>query len=112
MQASGMTKDEIIHGLAAKAIPFSSVGMGYCLGRREIKNKDGSTQKPACTGSLQCSPESCPNALITRQHAHLWKKLEKQNAELAERPEMQHAKVELLEKSNRAKAILKQLGSG
>lgn len=112
MQASGMTKDEIIHGLAAKAIPFSSVGMGYCLGRRELKNKDGSTQKPACSGSLQCSPESCPNALITRQHAHLWKKVEKQNAELAERPEMQHAKVELLEKSNRAKAILKQLGSG
>lgn len=112
MQASGMTTDEIIQGLAAKAIPFSSVGMGYCLGRREIKNKDGSTQKPACSGSLQCSPESCPNALITRQHAHLWKKVGQQNAELAERPEMQHARVELLEKSNRAKAILRQLGSG
>lgn len=112
MQASGMSKDEIIRGLANKAIPFSSVGMGYCLGRREIKNKDGSTQKPACIGSLQCSPESCPNALITRQHEHLWKKVAKQNAELAERPEMQHARAELLEKSNRAKAILKQLGSG
>lgn len=111
MQASGMTKDDIIRGLAAKAIPFSSVGMGYCLGRREIKNKDGSTQKPACSGSLQCSPEFCPNALITKQHEHLWKKVDKQNAELAERPEMQHARVELLEKSNRAKAILKQLGS-
>lgn len=109
MQASGMTKDDIIRGLAAKAIPFSSVGMGYCLGRREIKNKDGSMQKPACTGSLECSPESCPNALITREHAHLWKKVEKQNAELAERPEMQHAREELLEKSNRAKAILRQL---
>jgi hypothetical protein len=111
MQASGMTKDEIIRGLGAKAVPFSSVGMGYCLGRREIKNKDGSRQKPACTGSLQCSPESCPNALITRQHVHLWKKVEKQNAELAERPEMQHARAELLEKSNRAKAILRQLGN-
>lgn len=111
MQASGMTKDEIIRGLAAKAIPFSSVGMGYCLGRREIKNKDGSTQKPACTGSLQCSPETCPNALITRQHSHLWKKVDQQNAELADRPEMQHARAELLEKSNRAKAILRQLGS-
>lgn len=111
MQASGLTKDEIIRGLAAKAIPFSSVGMGYCLGRRQIKNKDGSTQKPACSGSLQCSPESCPNALITRQHTHLWKKVEKQNAELAERPEMRHARAELLEKSNRAKAILRQLGN-
>lgn len=111
MQASGLTKDDIIRGLAAKAMPFSSVGMGYCLGRREIRNKDGSMQKPACTGSLQCSPESCPNALITKQHAHLWKKVVKQNAELAERPEMQHARVELLEKSNRAKAILRQLGS-
>jgi hypothetical protein len=110
MQASGMTKDEIIQGLATKAIPFSSVGMGYCLGRREIKNKDGSTQKPACTGSLQCSPESCPNALITKQHAHLWKRVDRQNAELAERPEMRHARIELLEKSKRAKVILKQLG--
>lgn len=111
MQASGMTKDEIILGLASKAIPFSSVGMGYCLGRREIKNKDGSTQKPPCTGSLQCSPESCPNALITKQHEHLWKKVCKQNAELADRPEMQYARTELLEKSSRANAILKQLGS-
>lgn len=112
MQASGMTKDDIILGLATKAIPFSSVGMGYCLGRREIKNKDGSTQKPPCMGSLQCSPEFCPNALITKQHEHLWKKVHKQNAELADRPEMQYARTELLEKSHRAKAILNQLGSG
>lgn len=111
MLASGMTKDEIIRGLAAKAIPFSSVGMGYCLGRREVKNKDGSLQKPPCIGSLQCSPDSCPNALITPHHIHLWKKVEMQNAELAERPEMQHARAELIEKSNRAKAILMQLGN-
>lgn len=99
MQASGMTKEDIIRGLAAKAIPFSSVGMGYCLGRREILNKDGRKQKPSCVGSLQCSPEMCPNALITKEHAHLWKKVEKQNTELAERPEMQHARAELLEKA-------------
>lgn len=108
--ASGLSKDDIIRGLAAKAIPFSSVGMGYCLGRREIKNKDGSTQKPACIGSLQCSPDMCPNALITKEHAHLWKKVEKQNNELAERPEMQHARAELLQKASRAKVILRQLG--
>lgn len=108
--ASGLTKDDIIRGLATKAIPFSSVGMGYCLGRREILNKDGSKQKPACIGSLQCSPEMCPNALITKEHAHLWIKVAKQNTELAERPEMQHARAELLEKASRAKVILHQLG--
>ena len=110
MQATGMTKDDIIQGLATKAIPFSSVGMGYCLGRREIRNKDGSMQKPACIGSLQCSPDMCPNALITKEHVHLWKKVEKQNTELAESPRMQHARVELLEKARRAKVILQQLG--
>lgn len=110
MQAAGMTKDDIIRGLAGKAIPFSSVGMGYCLGRREIMNKDGSKQKPACIGSLQCSPETCPNALITKEHAPLWKKVEMQNIEMAEHPEMQHARVELTEKANRAKAVLLQLG--
>ena len=108
--ASGMGKDAIIHALAAQAIPFSSVGMGYCLGRREIKNKDGSTQKPACIGSLQCSPDMCPNALVTREHAHLWRKVQKQNEELAERPEMQHARDGLLEKARRAKLILRDLG--
>lgn len=108
--ASGMDKDSIIQALAAQAIPFSSVGMGYCLGRREIKNKDGSTQKPACIGSLQCSPDMCPNALVTREHAHLWRKVQKQNEELAEHPQMQHARAELLEKASRAKVILSQLG--
>lgn len=110
MQAAGMTKDDIIRGLAGKAIPFSSVGMGYCLGRREIMNKDGSKQKPPCIGSLQCSPETCPNALITKVHAPLWKKVATQNTELAERPEMQHARVELIEKASRAKVVLLQLG--
>lgn len=110
MFATGLTKEEIITGLASKAVPFSSVGMGYCLGRREIKNKDGSTQKPPCMGSLQCSPKFCRNALITKNHAHLWRKVASQNRELAERPEMQHSREELLGKVNLANSILGKLG--
>ena len=108
--ATGITKDAIIRALASQAIPFSSVGMGYCLGRREIKNKDGSTQKPACIGSLQCAPDMCPNALVTREHAHLWRRVQKQNEELATHPEMQHVRDGLLEKAQRAKLILSNLG--
>jgi hypothetical protein len=110
MQASGMTKEEILISLSTKAAPFSSVGMGFCLGRREIKNKDGSIQKPPCTGSLQCSPGSCPNALITATHAPLWKKVVIQNRELAAKPEMQHAQAELLRMADHASGILSQLG--
>lgn len=110
MLSAGMTKEEIISGLASKAIPFSSVGMGYCLGRREIKDKDGRTQKPPCIGSLQCSPDSCPNSVITWSHVHIWKKIASQNREMAERPDLQHARTELLEKSTLADVVLSQLG--
>ncbi|MCT7307120.1 site-specific integrase [Ralstonia wenshanensis] len=110
MLSAGMTKDEIIRGLASKAIPFSSVGMGYCLGRREIKDKDGRTQKPPCIGSLQCSPDICSNSVITWSHVHLWKKVASQNREMAMRPDMQHVRTELLDKSARADMILSQLG--
>ena len=110
MQASGMTKEDILRSLSTKAIPFSRVGMGFCLGRLEIKNKDGSTQKPPCIGSLQCSPGTCPNALITATHVPLWQKVVIQNRELAAKPDMKHAQAELLKMAEHASGILSQLG--
>ncbi|MDO3623580.1 hypothetical protein Q3O98_21115 [Ralstonia pseudosolanacearum] len=110
MMASGMTKEDIIRELASKGIPLSSVGMGYCLGRRVIKNKDGSTQKPPCMGSLQCSPGACNNAVITTSQIHLWKKVATQNREMAALPTMQHARTELVEKASHAESVLSQLG--
>lgn len=109
--AAGLNKEDIILQLAGKAIPFSSVGMGYCLGRRTIKNKDGSIQKPPCIGSLQCAPDMCRNAIVTSNHEHLWSKVEQQNRALAKRPELQHAREALLASADRAKVILMKLAS-
>ncbi|AZG13803.1 hypothetical protein [Cupriavidus pauculus] len=108
--ASGMTKEEILERLAGQPIPLSSVGMGFCLGKREIKNKDGSIQKPPCIGSLMCAPDTCSNAVITTHHVHMWKKVVTQNEELAACPTMQHAKTELVSTANRAREILAGLG--
>lgn len=109
MMAEGHTKEQIIVQLASQGIPLSSVGMGYCRGRRDIKLKDGTIEKPPCTGSLQCSPQHCGNALITQTHAPVWKKVASQNTELAARPNMAYAKGELLKKVQIAEAVLADL---
>ncbi len=109
MMAEGHTKDQIIIQLASQGIPLSSVGMGYCRGRRDIKLKDGTIEKPPCTGSLQCSPQHCGNALITQTHAPVWKKVASQNTELAARPNMAYAKSELLKKVQIAETVLADL---
>ncbi|MBP0597761.1 hypothetical protein J8I26_06590 [Herbaspirillum sp. LeCh32-8] len=108
--AEGMTVDDILAEISKQQMPFSSVGMGYCLGKRDIKNKDGTVQKPPCIGSLQCAPDKCGNALITMSHVGVWKKVEFQNKELAARPDMQHAAEGLLSTAQRAHGILKNLG--
>ena len=110
MMASGMTKEDIIEVLAKTGISLSSVGMGFCSGRRDIRMKDGTTEKPPCIGSLQCTPETCHNALITRLHEPLWRKVETQNHDLAARKDMQHARDELLRKAQIARGVLTELG--
>jgi hypothetical protein len=111
MMAAGKTKEEVIQSLARLGVGLSSVGMGFCSGRRDIRLKDGTTEKPPCIGSLQCTPDSCRNALITKLHEPVWKKVESQNLELAERDDMKHARDELLRKANIAHGVLADLGA-
>lgn len=111
MMASGRSKEDIILGLAKTGVGLSSVGMGFCSGRRELRLKDGTTEKPPCVGSLQCSPEFCKNALITKLHEPLWRKVETQNLELADRKDMQYAREELLRKVKIARGVLAELGA-
>lgn len=109
MIAAGHTKDQIIVQIASQGIQFSSVGMGYCNGRREIHLKDGTVEKPPCLGSLQCSPDLCKNAIITKAHVPVWQKVVSQNCQLAARPDMAHARSELLRKADVAKGVLADL---
>lgn len=108
--AAGYTKVQILDELAAAGNPFSSVGPGLCTGRKEIVNKDGSKRKPPCVGSLQCSPNDCHNAIITVVHVHLWRKVARQNADLAKRPDMAYAREEHLGKVEIAEGVLRKLG--
>lgn len=109
MMASGRSKEDIIQGLAKTGVGLSSVGMGFCSGRRDIRLKDGTTEKPPCIGSLQCSPETCHNALITKLHEPLWQKVETQNLELAAREDMRHSRDELLRRARIARGVLVEL---
>ena len=108
--AAGMEKEEIIEELTAAGLPFSNVGPGFCTGRKEIQNKDGSKRKPPCVGSLQCSPNDCHNAIISVVHVHLWRRVARQNAQLARRPDMAYAKAEHLNKVEIAEGVLRKLG--
>jgi hypothetical protein len=109
MMAAGHDKDAIIRGLARNGVGLSSVGMGLCSGRRDIRLRDGTIEKPPCIGSLQCTPESCHNAIVTKLHKPVWQKVESQNIELAGREDMHHSRTEHLRKVAIAQRVLADL---
>lgn len=85
MAAAGRTKEEVLKELARDSIPFASVGLGYCGGRREILKKDGTKEVPPCLGSLECQPKYCKQAVITKAHAPHWQRVLDQNTESCKR---------------------------
>jgi hypothetical protein len=89
--AVGRSEEETMNKLAKLGLPFVSVGGGYCGGKRPIVNKDGSQNLPPCLGQMQCNPNRCGQAVVTRSHAHHWRKIYRQNMELASNPSMAHA---------------------
>lgn len=109
MAAAGWTKDEIIRNLARQGIPFSSVGIGYCGGKREMLLKDGTKEIPPCLGSLQCSPATCKQAVITKCHEPMWKKIYDQNIELSKDPSMSYASDSFLAMADTARTVLLEL---
>lgn len=110
MAAQGWTVDEVIENLAKQGLPFASVGIGYCGGRRDTLLKDGKKDTPPCIGSLQCNPDVCKQAVITRTHAPVWRKILDQNRELAADPRMAHATEPLLASVQAAEQVLAKLG--
>lgn len=109
MAAHGWTVDEVIENLAKQGLPFASVGIGYCGGRRDTLLKDGTKELPPCIGSLQCNPGVCKQAVITRTHAPAWSKIIEQNRKLADDPRMAHAKEPLLAAMEAAEQVLATL---
>jgi hypothetical protein len=109
MAAQGWTADEILENLAKQGLPFASVGIGYCGGRRDTLLKDGTKEQPPCIGSLQCNPGACNQALITRTHESAWRKILVQNRTLAVDPRMAHAKEPLLAAMKAAEKVLADL---
>lgn len=109
MAAQGWTKDEVIANLARQGMPFASVGLGYCGGKRKMILEDGTEEVPPCLGSLQCNPVACSQALITDTHIPQWKKVLKQNREMARDERMAHAKDVFLAAATTAERVLQDL---
>ena len=110
MAAAGRTKEEVLKELARHSIPFASVGLGYCGGRREILKKDGTKEVPPCLGSLQCQPKLCKQAIITKAHAPHWQRVLVQNTEFAKDERLVHARDLHLKAAADAAEVLTDLG--
>jgi integrase len=109
MAASGWTEDELIEHLARQGLPFASVGIGYCGGKRERLLKDGTKEVPPCLGSLQCNPATCAQAVITRTHLPQWQKILEQNDALACDKRMAHAENVFRAAAETARDIIDEL---
>ena len=106
MAAQGWTVDDVLENLAKQGLPFASVGIGYCGGRRDTLLKDGRKERPPCIGSLQCNPNVCSQAVITKTHEPAWRKILVQNRNLAADPRMAHAREPLLAAMKSAEQVL------
>jgi integrase len=109
MAAEGWTTDELIIELAKQGLPFASVGIGYCGGKRETLLKDGTKELPPCLGSLQCNPAVCHQAVITKVHEPQWRRILQQNESLAADPRMSHAQEPLLAAADTARKVIQTL---
>lgn len=109
MAAAGWEKDELIEHLAKQGMPFASVGVGYCGGRRDRILADGSRDLNPCLGSLQCNPSSCHQAVITKTHLSQWQKIYEHNMTLVNDERMSYARDVHLAAAEEARNVLCEL---
>lgn len=110
MQAAGYQEEEILEHLAAQNIPLADVGLGYCRGRREIEQEDGSKQLPPCLGQLKCNPNQCKNAVIPASKVPFWQNLHRESRKRANDPLLAHIREESLHFMREAQQVLEGLG--
>ncbi|HLK97213.1 MAG TPA: hypothetical protein VK364_05550, partial [Hymenobacter sp.] len=110
MLAAGWQMEEIMEHLARRGLPMADVGLGYCQGRREIEQEDGSKALPPCLGQLKCNPNRCKNAVIPQSKAPIWLKIYNENKQRLNDPLMAHAKHEHEHFVEEARQVLTHLG--
>ncbi|GAB3241739.1 hypothetical protein GCM10027346_37510 [Hymenobacter seoulensis] len=110
MLAAGWQLDEIMEHLSSRGLLMADVGLGYCQGRREIEQEDGSKQLPPCLGQLKCNPTRCKNALIPQSKAPIWIQMYTENQQRMLDPLMAHAKPEFEQFVEEARQVLTHLG--
>jgi len=110
MLEAGWNLDEIMEYLAMQGLPMADVGLGYCQGRREIQQEDGSKMPPPCLGQLKCNPNRCNNAVITISKIPIWIKVYRENKLRLMDPLMAHAANEHAYFMEEAKQTLINLG--
>ena len=105
-----MEIDDVLRQLVREGgAPLTDVGLAYCLGKKKIKEADGTQTDPPCIGSLRCNPFRCKHGIITERKRPLWEKMTAENRRRARDPEFAHAKAELEEAADEGDAVLRFL---
>jgi len=110
MMAAGWQLDEIMEQLVNQGMLLADVGLGYCQGRREIQQDDGSRTPPPCLGQLKCNPNHCKNAIIPPSKIPIWTQVYKENKRHLQDPLLAHARTEYQYFMEEAQQVLFQLG--
>ncbi len=107
--AAGISVEDVLNDLASKGLPFVDVGLGNCGGRKKIEQIDGSSVDPPCIGQLKCNPMQCKNAVITKMHLPIWRKMLEENLKRLNDPLMAHARPEIERHIVEARNVLQSL---
>jgi hypothetical protein len=107
----GYSEEQVLQKVARSGMPFTSVGGGFCGGRRPAPKREGTGEKlPPCLGQTQCNPHDCHQGLVTPSHAPHWIAMVKENEANAADPELAHAREDFELVAKKARAVLKDVG--
>lgn len=72
---NGFTIDDIFDRMVELNFAIINVGQGYCYGEASEEYDES----VPCIGSLQCNPNRCKNAVVTKANAPKWREIVVQN---------------------------------
>lgn len=104
--------EDVIADLKELSIPFGDVGLGYCGGKKDIIQKDGTKTPPPCIGQLKCNPIDCGNAIIPKSKLPIWKKMHKVNEDRLNDPAFSYAKNDLQIFVDQSRKVIEHLRNG
>jgi hypothetical protein len=92
------------------SLPLMDVGLAYCMGRKEIKQDNGTKAQPPCIGNAMCDPSLCANAITTKYHIPALTKMFQDNKIKLEDKELAHWHEAFVKNKERAEKLLSELG--